>query len=170
GIEPLRIVAGDPGRSAGEVGRGEPRPLVRAQRRRRKTPTVGTRRDRIAIELALEPQHAEDGRARTLFAHDVGARGPPGQRIVTEARARRAVGGAGEAVHQAPVLERIGRRPPAPFDIGDDLDGGGEAGAGRHQIPSRMRTMKISHMAASTSAPRPKTGPRRRTSLSVTWM
>src|SRR5262249_12712681 len=62
GIEPLRIVAGDPGRSTGEVGCGEARPLFRAQRRRRKAPTVGTRRDRMAIQLALEPQHAEHGR------------------------------------------------------------------------------------------------------------
>ena len=77
GIEPLRIVARDPGRSAREIGGPEPRPLLRAQRRRRKAPTVGTRGDRIAIELALEPQHAEHGRARTLVTHDMGARGTP---------------------------------------------------------------------------------------------
>jgi len=170
GIEPLRIVARDPGRGAGEVGCREPRPLLRAQRRRRKAPTVGARRDRVAIELALEPQHAEDRRARALVAHDVGARGPPAQRIVNQPRDRRAIGRAGEAVHQAPILERVGGRAPARFDIGDDLDGGGEAGAGRHQIPTRIRIMKINHMTASTSAPRPKTGPRRRTSLSVMWM
>src|SRR5262249_52143861 len=92
GIDPLRIVAGDPGRSAGEVGRGEARPLFRPQRRRRKTPTVGPRRDRIAIELALEPQHAQYGRARALVAHDVGARSAPAQRIVNEPRDRRAIG------------------------------------------------------------------------------
>src|SRR5262249_60847447 len=82
-IEPLRIVARDPGRSAREIGGGEPRPLLRAQRRRRKAPTVGTRCDPIALELALEPQHAEHGRARALAAPDVGARGPAAGRGVT---------------------------------------------------------------------------------------
>src|SRR5262244_281632 len=91
-IEPLRIVARDPGRSAGEVGCREPRPLLRAQRRRRKAPTVGARRDRVAIELALEPQHAEDSRARVLVAHDVDARGAPAQRIVNQPRDRGAIG------------------------------------------------------------------------------
>src|SRR5262249_61261595 len=73
GIEPLRIVGRDPGRGAGEVGCREPRPLLRAQRRRRKAPTVGAPRDRGAIEPALEPPHAEDSRARVLVAP---ARGP----------------------------------------------------------------------------------------------
>ena len=36
--------------------------------------------------------------------------------------------------------------------------------------PSMMRTMKMIHMIASTSAPMPNTGPRIRTLLLVTWM
>jgi len=51
-IEPLRIVARDPGRSAREIGGPEPRPLLRAQRRRRKAPAVGTRGDRIADRVS----------------------------------------------------------------------------------------------------------------------
>src|SRR5262249_17486809 len=59
GIEPLRIMAGDPGRSAGEIGRAESRAFVGSQWRRRKASAVGTRGNRLAVELALEAQHAE---------------------------------------------------------------------------------------------------------------
>ena len=45
---------------------------------------------------------------------------------------RGAVARAGEAVREAPVLERIGGRPAPRLDIGEDLDGGGEAGGGCH--------------------------------------
>src|SRR5262249_7545070 len=145
------------------------RPLG-ATRRRAKAPRAAAGGAGAETGLALEPQHAEDRRARALVAHDVGARGPPAQRIVNQPRDRRAIGRAGEAVHQAPILERIGGRASPRLDVGDDLDGGGEASAGGHQIPSRMRTMKTSHMIVSTSAPSPKMGPRRFTLLSVTWM
>ena len=170
GIQPLRIIARDPGRSAREISRGKACALVRAQRGRRKAATVGTRGNRIAVELALEPQHPEDNRARALVAHDMGTRGPPPQRVVNKAGDRRTVGRTSEAVHKPPILERIACWASPRFDVGDDLNSRGKASAGRHQIPSRMRIMKITHMAMSTSAPTPKTGPRRLTSLSVMWM
>src|SRR5262249_17906105 len=91
GIEPLRIVARDPGRSAREIGGPEPRALFRPQRRRRKAPPLRTPRDPIANEHSPQPQHAEHGRARTLVTHDMGARGTPAQRIVNQPRDRRAV-------------------------------------------------------------------------------
>src|SRR5262249_47511704 len=59
GIEPLRIIAGDPGRSAGEIGRAEACALVGSQWRRRKASAVGTRGNRLTVELALEAQHAK---------------------------------------------------------------------------------------------------------------
>src|SRR6266849_1701583 len=60
----------------------------------------------------------------------------------------------------AAPFERIGGRPPARVDVGDDLDCRGQAGAGRHPRPSRMRTMKIAHISASTTDG---------TKVSVTW-
>ena len=71
--------------------------------------------------------------------------------------------GAGETVLKAPVLERIGRRPVPPLDIGEDLDGGGESGGGCHQMPRRMRRINITHMMLSTTALRMKARPRRLT-------
>ena len=77
----------------------------------------------------------------------------PTQRIVDQAGNRGAVTRAGEAVREPPVLERIGRRPVPRFDVGNDLDGSGEPGGGCHQMPRRMRTMKIAHISMSTIAP-----------------
>ena len=61
---------------------------------------------------------------------------------------------------KAPVFERVNRRPPPPLDVGDDFDRGSDAGARRHPSPSRMRTMKITHITASTTAPAPNKVPR----------
>src|SRR5204862_1743150 len=84
GIEPFRIVAGDPRRGAGEVGGVEPGLLRLAQRRWCEARAVGKGGDRRAIELALEPQHAEHRRAWALILHDVAARGAPAQRVVDQ--------------------------------------------------------------------------------------
>ena len=158
------------GSSASSTAKRSRRAPMAAALRRRKAAAIGARRDRFAVELALEPQHAEQHRARVLITHDVGTRGAPAQRIVDEACDRRPVRRTGETVHQAPILERIRRRTTLRLDVGDHFDGRGNASAGRHQIPSRMRIMKISHMIVRTNAPSPNTGPRRFTSLSVTWM
>jgi len=48
-------------------------------------------------------------------------------------RDRRPVAGSGEAVPQAPVLERVRRRAAAGVDVVQDLDRGGQAGGGRHR-------------------------------------
>ena len=169
-VEPFRIVAGDPRRGICQIGGGEPRPLAFAQGRRRKTSAVGERPDRIGIELALEPQHAERDRARAPLAHDVRARGAPAQRVVDQPRDRRPVAGAGEAMREPPILERVARRAPPRLDIGDDLDGGGKAGARCHQMPSRMESMKIAHITTSTTAAAANTAARRVMRLLVTWI
>ena len=162
-IEPFRVIAGHPGRRTREIGRRKPRQLVRAQRLRRKASAIRQSRDGIGLELALEPQHAEQDRARARVAHDMDAGRTPAQRVIDQARERGTVARAGEPVREPPVLERIARRPVSRFDIGDDLDGGGEPGGGRHQMPRRMRRMKITHIRLSTTAPRMKARPRRLT-------
>ena len=153
-IEPFRIVAGDMRRRARRGSRVEPRPLGVGQRRAangaRRRRAGRSRRHRACARAAA-------CRARTargaVVAHHIGARRAPAQRVVDQAGDRRTVAGAGEAVREPPILERIGGRPPPRLDLGEDLDGGGKTGAGRHQRPSRMRDMKIAHINASTTAP-----------------
>ena len=128
---------------------------------------VAQPRDGVDLELALEPQHAEHQGARRLVAHQESRRGLAPKRVIDDARDGGAIARAGEAVRQAPVLERIGRGPALRLDLGEHLDGCGKAGAGGH-MPTRMSSMKLPHMMASTIAPRMKAGPRRRTLLSVT--
>jgi hypothetical protein len=93
---------------------------------------LGQPRDRGNIELALERQHAEHGGARGCLAHHEGSRGFAPQGVIDEARDGGAVAGAGEAMREAPVLERIGSRAPPRLDIGKHLDGSRQAGPGRH--------------------------------------
>src|SRR3954463_15756334 len=168
-IEPFRVVASHPGRSTLEVKHGEPRLLLGAQRLRCKALAIRQSRDGIGLKLALEPQHAEQDRARAGVAHDMDAGRPPAQRVIDQAGERGAVARAGEAVGEPPVLERFGRRPVPPLYIGDDLDRGGEPGGGCHQMPRRMRRMNINHISMSTIAPTMNAVPRWRTSLWVTW-
>ena len=131
-VEPLGIIAGDPRRRVRKVGRCQPAPFRFGQRCRRKARAAAQRDDRIEVEPALEPKHPNEDRARRLLAHDPGGRRAAPQRVVHEAGDRRAIAGAGEAAREAPVLERIGGRPPARVDIGEHLDRGGKAGGGRH--------------------------------------
>ena len=106
--------------------------LVVGQRLGREARAVGEPRNRLDIEPALARQHAEQHRARRVGAHDPGGRGLAAQRVVDEPGDRGAVAGAGEAMRQAPVLQRLRGRTAARLDIGEDLDGGGEARGGGH--------------------------------------
>ena len=91
-----------------------------------------------------------------VVAHQIGGRGAAAQRVIDQAGDAGAVAGAGEAVRQAPVLQRVGGRPPARLDVGQNFDCGGKPRARRHQgNPSMIRTMKISHISTSTNAPMP---------------
>ena len=54
------------------------------------------------------------------------------QRIVRKTSDRGAIRRAGESMSEAPVLERIRRRPPPRFDLGDDLDGSRKTRGRRH--------------------------------------
>ena len=69
-----------------------------------------------------------------------GARGAPAQRVVDQAGDRGAVARAGEAMREAPVLQRVGRRPAARSDIGENLDGGGKPRA-----PASWQTEQDAH-------------------------
>ena len=72
-IEPFRIVSGDPRRCIGGLGRFQSCPLAVGERRRGKARAVRQSRDLLGVKLALEPQHSEHDRPRTLLPHDVGA-------------------------------------------------------------------------------------------------
>ena len=132
-IEPFRIVARDPRRRAVEARGIEPRALRFGERRRRKAAAVGQVRDRAEVELAFQPQHAEQRRARRALAHDEGRRRLAAQRVVEQPGNGGAVAGTGEAMREPPVLERVGGRPPPRFDVGQHLDGGGDARSRRHR-------------------------------------
>ena len=122
-VEPFRIVAGDPGRRACKRGAFERRALGRLERRRRMAGTVAQARDRLHVELALQPQHAEHQVARPLPAHEKSRRSLAAERVIDDARDGGAIAGAGETARQAPGLERVGRRPALRLDLGQDLDG-----------------------------------------------
>ena len=171
-IEPFRIVAGDMRRRAGERRRREPRALRVASA----APARSARRRRAA-QWRRRRARARAPACRAATARGVSApitkaaRRTPAQRVVDEARDGGAVAGAGEAVRQAPVLERVGRRP-VPRRRCRRGPRSRQRGARRASCagPSRMRTAKMIHMRASTIAPARNSMPRRGTSLSVTWM
>ena len=162
GVEPFRIIAGDMRRRVGEVGGREPR------RARRRSAAAGAKRapsaslrDRLGVEPALAPEHAEQRSRAAFVAHQIGARGPAAQRVVDEAGDRGAVAGAGEAVREAPVLERIGGGTALGLDVGEHLDGGGQRparAAASSAAEQRMRTMKMTHMTTARAAPTPNSG------------
>ena len=91
------------------------------------------RRDLRFAQAAQLLESAENLGARARLAHDPGGRGLAAQGVVDEAGDRRAVAGAGEAAREPPVLERVGGRTAARLDVGEDFDGGGDAGGGDHR-------------------------------------
>src|SRR5271166_6442976 len=66
-IEPLRIVAGDPGRGILQIGSVEPRLLLSAQWGWSEPRAVGKRSDGLTAKPAFEAQHAEHERAGRLL-------------------------------------------------------------------------------------------------------
>ena len=99
--------------------------------------------DGCEIEVAGEPQHAEHVGARRLRAHQPGRRGLAAERVIDEAGDGGAVAGAGEAVAKAPVLQRVGGGAAAGVDVGEDLDGGLNAGGRDHDASLAVRGAKI---------------------------
>ena len=81
----------------------------------------------------------ERQRAKRHAARRVGAREPTGrafasQRIVDDVADGRSVAGAGETMRQAPILQRLGRRPVAGLHVGQNLDGCCQPAAQTHVV------------------------------------
>ena len=85
GIEPFGVIAGDMGRRILERARTQRGALGVGQRRRRKAAAVAESRDRVGIELALEPEHAERAGPRRVRVHDPGAGGAAAQHVPDQA-------------------------------------------------------------------------------------
>ena len=137
-VEPFRIIAGDPGRRArdggafarGTLERGTLRGLERGGRMAR---AVAQARDRLHVELALQPQHAEHQIARLIPAHEGNPPKPcGGARHRGQARDGGAIAGAGELLRQAPRLEGVVGRPPLRLDLAEHLDSCRVGGPGCH--------------------------------------
>ena len=132
--EPFRKIAQNMRRRVGQIRGGEARAFGFGELRRRVAFAGEQRRNSIDVEAAGLAQRAEHFGAGACFAHDPGGRAFLAQRVIDEARNRRAVAGAGEAVREAPVLHRIGRRAATRLDVGQHFDRGGDAGSGNHGV------------------------------------
>ena len=132
GGEPFGIVAAHGIGRAGEVAGAQPLALGLGQRRRRVALAAEQRRDFRFVEVAQLLERADGDGARARLAHQPGGRTLAAQRVVDEAGDRGAVARAGEAARQAPILERVDRRPAARLDVGEHFDGGGDAGGWGH--------------------------------------
>ena len=130
---------------------------------------VGELRDRVGIEAALALEHAEQDGARRRLAHEPGRRGAPAQRVIDQPGDGGAVAGAGEAMASAPSPSARRARAGGARRCRRGLRSRRQAVHRGHGRPSRMRTMKITHMINSTSAPTPNHRPRMRRLLLVTW-
>src|SRR5262249_20634456 len=104
------------------------------------------------VQPALEPEHAEEDRARCLLVHDPGGRRAAAQRVVDEAGNRGAIARAGKAMRKPPVLEGIDGRAAARGDIGEHLDRGGQAGGRRHPCEGPYTSRKGATRASTLLA------------------
>src|SRR5262249_29769131 len=83
-VEPLRIVSRNPRRGIVEAVRRKARPLLLAERLRRKSRSGEQVSNRGYIEFPSQPEHSEDDRPRALGTHQMRRRGSPAQRVVDE--------------------------------------------------------------------------------------
>ena len=96
---------------------------------------ASTSRPRVCLQRA---DHPPRGVASPISQ----ASKPCGATRRRRGRDRRAVARAGEAVREAPVLHRVGGRTAAAFDVGENFDGGGDAGGGSHAPSCRKPRTK----------------------------
>src|SRR5688500_6038016 len=96
------------------------------------------------------------------------AGGAAAQRVVNKTSNSRAVARSGEAVRQAPILQRVAGGPAARLDIDKHFDGGRKPRGRCHGRASRIRTMNTTHMIVSTTRPAKNSGPRIFMTLLVT--
>ena len=62
-------------------------------------------------------QHAKQHRAWARLAHEPAGRRPAAQRVIDQPGNAGAIRRPGETVRQAPILERVSRRPPLFFGL-----------------------------------------------------
>ncbi len=120
------------GGRARQVRGGEPRAFGFRELSRRVTLAGEERRDRLDVEVARLSQRAQNFGARTWLPHDPGGRAFLAQRVVDQARYRRAVARAGEAVRKPPILYRVGCGPTTGIDIRQNFNCSCGAGGGDH--------------------------------------
>ena len=170
GAEPFRIVAANPRRSAGRKRSRQSLPLRITQRRRREAAAVAKRIDGFGTHVPGGDQRVEHQRSRALILHGEGERGTLPQAIVDETADGRPVSGAREAMRQSPILQSVGRRSLARFQVGEHFDGGAGPSRGGHQSVwnTRMRPATRIHIRASAIAPSRNIGVRCASLLLVT--
>ncbi len=134
GPEPFGHVGTHPVRRARQRQGHQPVDLIALERRGRVVLAGAERGDLLQIQPALAREHAEHQSARRVRPHHMRAGGLPAQRVIDQRGDRGAILRAGEAARQAPVLERVGRRPAPLDDVVQNLDGGADAGGGRHGV------------------------------------
>ena len=106
--------------------------LVRRQRRGR-VPLAAEQAGGVdGSELVHQHQRTQHQRARILALHPPGDARAGAQNGVDSLGDRSPVAGAGEAVRLTPSLQRVVRVAPPRLKRLQNLDGGGEAGGGRH--------------------------------------
>ena len=110
GIEPFRIVARHMRRRTGERAFGKRPRLAFGERRRREARAVGEPADRGGVWPRSSRSMPSTTARGGVLAHQEGGRRLSPQRVVDEAGDRGAIARTGEAMREAPVLER--RRPP----------------------------------------------------------
>ncbi len=88
----------------------------------------------VERDVPLPPQRTEGERGGAGVIHQVGGGKLLAQGVVDEIADRRAVARAGKAMRQAPVLQRVGGRPPSRLDILQHFDGCADPSAKAHVV------------------------------------
>ena len=130
--EPFRDIGADPARGGREIEGGEPRDLEFRQRCRSMVLAGEQGGDLVRPHPALADQHAEHEGPRRLLAERMGGGRPAPQGVIDQRGDGGTVLRAGEAAGQPPILQGVRGGPAALDQIGQDLDGGADAGGGRH--------------------------------------
>ncbi len=146
--QPFRDVGANVIRRSGKIGGDES-----IGKWRRRVPVLGELGVERGRRLApFEDRDAEREMPGRVAAHPPCQRRALAQRVVDDVADRRAIAGSGEAVRQAPILQRFGGRPMANFKIGENFDRRSEPAGELHQPAARCMAITI-HIAISERTP-----------------